>query len=61
MAGDKKAKNASEKIKGKVKEGAGKVTGNKRLKAEGKAEQSKADIKQGGAKVKDAAKSVTKK
>jgi uncharacterized protein YjbJ (UPF0337 family) len=61
MAGDKKAKHAGEKVKGKVKEGAGKITGNERLKAEGKAEQSKADVKQGGEKVKDAAKSVTKK
>ena len=61
MAGDKKVKYVGEKVKGKVKEGAGKITGNERLKAEGKAKQSKADVKQGGEKVKDAAKSVTKK
>jgi uncharacterized protein YjbJ (UPF0337 family) len=60
MATDKKAKHASEKVKGKVKEGAGKVTGNERLEAEGKADQGKADVKQSGEKVKDAAKSVTK-
>jgi uncharacterized protein YjbJ (UPF0337 family) len=61
MAGDKKAKHASEKVKGKVKEGAGKITGNERLKAEGKAKQGKADVKQSSEKVKDAAKTVTKK
>ena len=48
MATDKKAKKAGEKAKGKVKEAAGKVTGKKRLEAEGKAEQGKADLKQSG-------------
>ena len=38
----------------------GKVTGDKRLKAEGKADQGKADVKQSGVKAKDAAKKVTK-
>ena len=61
MAGDKKAKHAGEKVKGKVKEGAGKITGNERLKAEGKAKQGKADVKQSGEKAKDAAKRLTKK
>jgi uncharacterized protein YjbJ (UPF0337 family) len=61
MATDKKAQNTGEKAKGKVKEAAGKVTGNERLNAEGKADQSKADVKQSGEKVKDAAKSATKK
>jgi uncharacterized protein YjbJ (UPF0337 family) len=60
MATDKKAKHAGEKAKGKVKEATGKVTGNKRLTAEGKADQGKADVKQSGGKVKDAAKKVTK-
>ena len=59
MATDKKAKHTGEKAKGKVKEVAGKVTGNKRLKAEGKADQGKADVKQSGVKAKDAAKKVT--
>ena len=60
MATDKKAKHAGEKAKGKVKEAAGKVTGKKRLTAEGKADQGNADVKQSGGKVKDAAKKVTK-
>ena len=60
MAGAKKAKHAGEKAKGKVKETVGTVTGNKRLKAEGKAEQRKAGLKQRGEKAKDAAKKVTK-
>jgi uncharacterized protein YjbJ (UPF0337 family) len=36
------------------------VTGNERLTAKGKADQGKADVKQSGEKVKDAAKKVTK-
>jgi uncharacterized protein YjbJ (UPF0337 family) len=60
MATDKKAKHAGEQTKGKVKEAAGKVTGNKRLTAEGKTDQGKAHVKQSGEKVKDAAKTVTK-
>jgi uncharacterized protein YjbJ (UPF0337 family) len=58
MATDKKAKHTGEKAKGKVKEAAGKVTGKKRLEAEGKADQGKADVKQSGKKVKNAAKKV---
>jgi len=49
-----KAKNAGEDAKGKSKEAAGKSTDNDRLKAEGKADQSKADVKNAGEKVKDA-------
>ena len=55
MAGAKKAKHAGEKAKGKVKETVGTVTGNNRLKAEGKAE-----LKQRGEKAKDAARKVTR-
>ena len=58
MATDKKAKHTGEKAKGKVKEATGKVTGKKRLEAEGKAEQGKADLKQSGKKAKNAAKKV---
>lgn len=47
-------KNAAEKLAGKVKEGVGKVTDNEKLEAEGKADQSVADVKQAGEKVKDA-------
>ena len=43
-----KAKNAVQKAKGKVKKAAGKVTDNERLEAEGKADQSGANIKQAG-------------
>ncbi|MFK0003015.1 CsbD family protein [Paenarthrobacter sp. NPDC090522] len=54
MGADDKAQNAGEKIAGKAKEAAGKLTGNERLEAEGKGEQSKADLKNAGEKVKDA-------
>ncbi len=49
-----KAKNAGENAKGKSKEAAGKSTDNDRLETEGKADQSKADVKNAGEKVKDA-------
>ena len=49
-----KAKNAGEDATGKSKEAAGKSTDNDRLEAEGKADQSKADVKNAGEKVKDA-------
>jgi uncharacterized protein YjbJ (UPF0337 family) len=60
MATEKKVKHTGEKAKGKVKEAIGKVTGKKRLEAKGKADQGKADVKQSGKKVKNAAKKVTK-
>ena len=37
----------AERLGGKIKEGAGKLTDNERLEAEGKADQTKADIKEG--------------
>lgn len=49
-----KIHNAAEKLHGKGKEAAGDATGNDRLKAEGKAHQVRADLKQAGEKVKDA-------
>ena len=49
-----KAKNAVQKAKGKVKNTVGKRTGNERLEAEGKADQSGANIKKAGENVKDA-------
>jgi len=49
-----KAKNAGQDAKGKSKEAAGKGTDNDRLEAEGEADQSKADVKNAGEKVKDA-------
>lgn len=49
-----KAKNAAEDLTGKTKEAAGKATGNERLEAEGRADQTKADAKKAGENVKDA-------
>ncbi|MEV5746309.1 CsbD family protein [Actinoallomurus sp. NPDC052308] len=53
MSAQDKAANTGDKIKGKAKETVGKVTGNERLEAEGKADQVKGDAKQAGEKVKD--------
>ncbi|MCT1564510.1 CsbD family protein [Corynebacterium glucuronolyticum] len=51
-------KNKAEEFGGKAKEGLGNVTDNEKLEAEGKADQTKSDIKQGieelGDKVKEA-------
>jgi uncharacterized protein YjbJ (UPF0337 family) len=49
-----KAKNSSQEAKGKLKEAVGKASGNKDLRAKGKADQTKANLKQAGEKVKDA-------
>ena len=49
-----KAKNAGQDAKGKTKEAAGKSTDNDRIETEGKADQSTADVKNAGEKVKDA-------
>ena len=44
----------AETFKGSVKKMAGRVTGSRRLRAEGRGDQAKGDIKQAGAKIKDA-------
>jgi len=49
-----KTRNAAQKVKGQVKEAAGRVTGDQRLEAEGRADKTKANLKQAGEKVKDA-------
>jgi uncharacterized protein YjbJ (UPF0337 family) len=49
-----KARNAAEKLRGKGKEAAGETSGDDRLKAEGKGDQAKSDLKQAGEKIKDA-------
>jgi uncharacterized protein YjbJ (UPF0337 family) len=49
-----KARNAAQKAKGQVKEATGRVTGDERLEAEGRADKTKANLKQAGEKVKDA-------
>ena len=54
MGLDDKISNAAEDGNGTVKEGVGDATGDDSLKAEGKADQTKADLKQAGEKVKDA-------
>ena len=56
MSSEDKVKNTAETAKGKVKEGLGKVTGDKSLQAEGHGDQAKADLKNAGEKVKDAVK-----
>jgi uncharacterized protein YjbJ (UPF0337 family) len=53
MSAEDKARNTAETAKGKVKEGAGKATGNESLEAEGRADQAKGDLKQAGEKIKD--------
>jgi uncharacterized protein YjbJ (UPF0337 family) len=54
MGGDDKMSNMAEDVSGKAKEATGKVTDDESLEAEGKADQTKADLKQAGEKVKDA-------
>lgn len=49
-----KISNAAEDLAGKAKEATGKATGDRDTEAEGRADQSKADLKQAGEKVKDA-------
>ncbi|WP_131738469.1 CsbD family protein [Actinomadura roseirufa] len=54
MSTEDKAANTAKKIKGKIKETAGRASGNERLEAEGRADQAKGDVRQAGEKVKDA-------
>ena len=54
MGLDDKIGNAAEKVGGKGKEAAGSATGDESLKAEGKTDQAKSDVKQAGENVKDA-------
>ena len=48
-----KAKNKGQELQGKGKEAAGGATGDDELKAEGKTDQAKGDLKQAGEKIKD--------
>jgi uncharacterized protein YjbJ (UPF0337 family) len=52
----KKARNKAKVVKGATKQGAGEVTGSKRLKAEGKADKVAGNLKNAGENVKDALK-----
>jgi uncharacterized protein YjbJ (UPF0337 family) len=54
MGADDKLSNKTEDLAGKAKEKAGAVSGDRSLENEGRADQSKADLKQAGEKVKDA-------
>jgi uncharacterized protein YjbJ (UPF0337 family) len=54
MGDTDKLKNSAESLKGEAKERLGGATGDKDMEAEGSADQSKADLKQAGEKVKDA-------
>lgn len=52
------ASGTADKIKGTVKEAAGKVTGDKRTKAEGKTDQAKGNVKNAAESASDSAKGV---
>jgi uncharacterized protein YjbJ (UPF0337 family) len=49
-----KAENTGDKLKGKAKETEGRATGDQTRENQGKADQSKSDLKQAGENVKDA-------
>ena len=49
-----KTRNATQKLKGRLKETAGRITGDRRLEAEGRSDKTSANLKQAGEKVKDA-------
>jgi uncharacterized protein YjbJ (UPF0337 family) len=57
MGIDDKISNASEEAAGKLKEAGGKATDNEQLEAEGHADQTSANVKQAGEKIKDIFKS----
>ncbi|MEU4118826.1 CsbD family protein [Kitasatospora sp. NPDC028055] len=54
MSIGKKAAHKAEEVKGSVKKTVGRATGDRVLEAEGRGDQAKGDLKQAGAKVKDA-------
>jgi uncharacterized protein YjbJ (UPF0337 family) len=54
MSGTDKLKNQAESLKGKAKEAAGDARDDESMKAEGRADQQAADVKQAGENVKDA-------
>jgi uncharacterized protein YjbJ (UPF0337 family) len=54
MGNDDKIANKADSVTGKAKEALGGATDNQSLENEGKKDQSKADVKQAGEKVKDA-------
>ena len=56
MSIGKKFAHKTEAVKGSVKKTVGRLTGSRRLRAKGRADQAKGNLKQAGAKVKDALK-----
>jgi uncharacterized protein YjbJ (UPF0337 family) len=54
MGNQDKVNNKTQDLKGKAKEAWGDATDDEQLEAEGRVDQSKADLKQAGEKVKDA-------
>lgn len=54
MATTDKVKNTAQQAKGKLKETVGRVSGDNKLRAEGKADRTAGNVKQAGEKVKDA-------
>ncbi|MBV9023541.1 MAG: CsbD family protein [Streptomycetaceae bacterium] len=60
MGTDDKARNVGDKVRGKTKEMTGRATDDEELKARGKGDQTKGDLKQAGEKVKDAIKDTFK-
>jgi uncharacterized protein YjbJ (UPF0337 family) len=54
MATEDKAANKATEVKGDIKEGLGKATGDREMEAEGRGDQAKGNLKQAGEKVKDA-------
>jgi uncharacterized protein YjbJ (UPF0337 family) len=55
MSISKKIAHKAEAVKGSAKKMAGRLTGSRRLRTEGRADQAKGNLKQAGAKIKDAA------
>uniref|UniRef100_A0AAU2JXZ1 CsbD family protein n=1 Tax=Streptomyces sp. NBC_00049 TaxID=2903617 RepID=A0AAU2JXZ1_9ACTN len=53
MSRDEKRRAKAEQVTGKLKEAAGRLVGNKRLTAEGRAERAKGDARQAKEKIKD--------
>ena len=49
-----KTRNKAQELKGQLKEATGRATGNRRLTAQGRADQTKAHLRQAAEKVKDA-------
>jgi uncharacterized protein YjbJ (UPF0337 family) len=54
MSISKKIAHKAEAVKGSTKKMAGRLTGSRRLRTEGRADQAKGNLKQAGAKIKDA-------